>query len=78
VLGKCLDAVNNGTTAGTKVVIWDCNGGSNQQWQLNADGTITGVQSRLCLDVTGAGTANGSLIELWTCHGGSNQKWTRS
>jgi alpha-galactosidase len=78
VLGKCLDAYNNQTTAGTKVVMWDCNGGSNQQWQLNADGTITGVQSGLCLDVTGAGTANGTLVELWTCHGGSNQQWTRS
>lgn len=78
VLGKCLDAYNNGTTAGTNVVIWDCNGGANQQWLLNADGTITGVQSGLCLDVTGAGTANGTLVELWTCHGGSNQKWTRS
>jgi len=78
VLGKCLDAYNNGTSAGTKVVIWDCNGGANQQWLLNADGTITGVQSGLCLDVTGAATANNTPVELWTCNGGSNQKWTRS
>ncbi|MEU7874520.1 ricin-type beta-trefoil lectin domain protein [Dactylosporangium sp. NPDC049140] len=78
VLGKCLDAYNTGTTAGTKVVVWDCNGGSNQQWRLNADGTITGVQSGLCLDVTGAATANNSPVELWTCNAGTNQKWTRS
>jgi len=43
---------------------------------LNANGTITGVQSGLCLDATGAGTANGTLIELWTCNGASNQHWT--
>jgi hypothetical protein len=58
------------------VEIWDCNGGTNQQWRLNSDGTITGVQSGLCLDVTGARTANGTLVQLWTCSGGSNQKWS--
>jgi endo-1,4-beta-xylanase len=78
VAGKCLDAFNKQTSPGTKVVIWDCNGGTNQQWRLNADGSISGVQSGLCLDVTGAGTANGTLVQLWTCHGGANQRWTRS
>ena len=51
--------------------IWPCNGGANQQWTLNSNGTITGVQSGLCLDVTGAGTGNGTPVELWTCNGGS-------
>jgi alpha-galactosidase len=71
----CMDANNNQTTPGTKVEIWTCDGGANQQWQLNANGTITGVQSGLCLDVTGASTANGALAELWTCNGQSNQQW---
>ena len=75
--GDCLDAYGMGTSPGTKVVIWSCNGQTNQQWRLNADGTITGVQSGLCLDATGAGTANGTLLELWTCNGQSNQKWQR-
>ncbi|MDY7089364.1 MAG: ricin-type beta-trefoil lectin domain protein [Actinomycetota bacterium] len=73
---KCLDAP--GTTAGTRVQIYTCNGGANQQWRINADGTITGVQSGLCLDVTGQGTANGTAVALWSCNGGSNQRWTRS
>ena len=72
----CLDAYGNGTTAGTKVDIWTCNGGANQQWNVNSNGTITSVQSGLCLDVTGASTANGALAELWTCNGHSNQQWT--
>jgi len=59
------------------VVIWSCNGQSNQRWNLNADGTIVGAQSGLCLDATGKGTANGTLLELWTCNGGTNQQWTR-
>jgi hypothetical protein len=74
---KCLDASNQGTANGTSVIIWDCNGQANQQWNLNANGTITGVQSGLCLDANGAGTANGTKVILWTCNGGSNQQWTQ-
>ncbi|GAA4263325.1 RICIN domain-containing protein [Dactylosporangium darangshiense] len=73
---KCLDASGQGTSSGTAVVIWDCNGQSNQQWNVNANGTITGVQSGLCLDVSGAATANGAKIQLWSCHGGANQQWS--
>ncbi|MGI5229413.1 endo-1,4-beta-xylanase [Actinoallomurus sp. CA-142502] len=72
----CLDAYNKQTSPGTKVETWPCNGGANQQWQLNANGTVTGVQSGLCLDVSGASTANGALVQLWTCNGGGNQQWT--
>jgi beta-galactosidase len=72
---KCLDAFGQGTTNGTMVVIWACNGGTNQQWNINANGTITGVQSGLCLDANGAGTANGTRIILWSCNGGANQQW---
>ncbi|MDQ2586645.1 carbohydrate-binding protein [Saccharothrix yanglingensis] len=73
---KCLDADNQGTANGTAVVIWDCNGQTNQQWNVNADGTITGVQSGLCLDANGAATANGTRIILWSCGGGANQQWS--
>jgi O-glycosyl hydrolase len=77
IAGKCLDANGRGTTSGTKVILWTCNGADNQKWTLNVNGSITGVQSHLCLDVTGAGTANGSLVQLWTCSGGTNQQWYR-
>ncbi|MGX7829693.1 cellulase family glycosylhydrolase [Actinokineospora sp. 24-640] len=77
VLGsKCLDAFGAGTAPGTRVVIWDCNNGANQQWNVNANGTITGAQSGLCLDASGAGTGNGTLIVLWTCSGAAHQQWT--
>jgi poly(hydroxyalkanoate) depolymerase family esterase len=71
----CLDASGKGTSPGTKVVVWQCNGQSNQQWQVNANGTVTGVQSGLCLDVSGASTASGALVQLWTCNGQPNQQW---
>ncbi|MEU1884874.1 arabinofuranosidase catalytic domain-containing protein [Micromonospora rifamycinica] len=73
---KCLDASGRGTTAGTAAIIWDCNGQTNQQWNVNANGTIVGVQSGLCLDANGNGTANGTRILLWNCNGQSNQQWT--
>jgi hypothetical protein len=74
--GKCLDAYGRGVTPGTAVIVWDCNGQSNQQWNVNANGTVTGVQSGLCLDANGQGTANGTKVVLWTCNGQANQQWS--
>ncbi|MFY1699108.1 MULTISPECIES: ricin-type beta-trefoil lectin domain protein [unclassified Solwaraspora] len=48
----------------------------NQQWTVDASGTIRGVQSGLCLDANGAATANGTKLILWACHTGTNQQWT--
>ena len=73
---KCLDASGGGTANGTTVIIWDCHGGLNQQWNVNANGTITNVQSGLCVDANGAATANGTKIILWSCNGGGNQQWS--
>ncbi|MFY1622561.1 arabinofuranosidase catalytic domain-containing protein [Micromonospora sp. WMMD723] len=73
---KCLDASGQGTGNGTKVIIWDCHEGANQQWNVNANGTITGVQSGLCLDAANAATANGTKLVLWACNGQQNQQWS--
>ncbi|MEU7883332.1 ricin-type beta-trefoil lectin domain protein [Microbispora bryophytorum] len=75
---KCLDAEAAGTANGTRAIIWDCNGQPNQQWNVNADGTVTGVQSGLCLEASNFGTANGTKVQLWACTGTTSQKWTRS
>ena len=32
--GKCLDVPNASQTNDTQLAIWDCNGGTNQQWRL--------------------------------------------
>ena len=73
---KCLDAFGGSTADGTAVVIWDCNGQTNQQWNINADGTITGAQSGKCLDASARGIANGTRIIIWSCNGGTNQRWS--
>lgn len=73
---KCLDTSNGATSAGTAVVIGDCDNTASQQWSLNANGTITNTPSGLCMDATGRGTSNGTKIIIWTGNGRSNQRWT--
>ncbi len=72
--GKCLDDFGAGTTAGSKVDSWTCNGSAAQRWTVMPDRTLR-IQG-LCLDVTGGNTAAGTAVGLWTCSGGSNQQWT--
>ncbi|MEU4446130.1 PHB depolymerase family esterase [Actinosynnema sp. NPDC050801] len=75
--GKCLDVPGQTTTAGTRLQIWDCWGGPNQQWTATAAGELTvysGSTSR-CLDAEGGGSTAGTAVIIWSCHGGVNQKW---
>ncbi len=75
---RCLDA-DRGTLGsnGTKVQLWDCWGGSNQNWLIGADGTIRNQASGRCLDAdTGTIGANGTTVQLWDCNGQANQRWT--
>jgi alpha-galactosidase len=74
--GRCLDVLYGTTANGTQPGIWDCNGGTNQRWNLNANGTVSSVSSGLCLDVNANLSANGSAVILWTCTGAANQRWT--
>jgi hypothetical protein len=76
-LGKCLDVNAGGTADGTKVQLWTCNGGGNQNWVAQADGTLRSPQSGKCLDVSGNNSADGTPVHLWTCiAGAANQRWT--
>lgn len=47
VSGRCLDVPGGDTTEGTQVEIWDCNGGSNQQWTLPQATPILRLARRL-------------------------------
>jgi len=75
---KCLDANNQGTTDGTRVITWPCNGQDNQKWTAGSDGTLRNVHAGRCLDTTGSGTAEGTTLVLWNCDGRASQRWTRS
>jgi hypothetical protein len=75
---RCLDAATqNIATNGTTIQLYDCLGGTNQNWLLYPDGTIRNAQSRRCLDAaTQTIGINGGVVKLWDCTGGANQKWT--
>jgi hypothetical protein len=73
---KCVDDNGGSTANGTKIQMWDCNGGTSQSWTVAADGTLR--VSGKCMDITGANYSNGTGIELWDCDGGANQKWRAS
>ena len=75
---KCLDANGQGTSNGTAVIIWDCNGQANQQWNVNSNGSISGVQSGLCLDDPGDNTADGTQLQIYTCNGTPAQEFALS
>jgi hypothetical protein len=72
---KCLDDPGANTTAGTKLDIWTCNGGTNQHWTLPAGAVTSGIPGK-CIDDNGSSSANGTKIDVYTCNGGGSQSWT--
>ncbi|MES9541371.1 endo-1,4-beta-xylanase [Actinomadura sp. NPDC000600] len=70
--GRCLDVPNASTTDGTQLQLWDCHGGTNQQWTSTDAGELR-VYGNKCLDA--AGTGNGAKVQIYSCWGGDNQKW---
>ncbi|MBD0734872.1 ricin-type beta-trefoil lectin domain protein [Streptomyces sp. CBMA29] len=73
--GRCMDVPNQSQTSGTQVALWDCNGGTNQQWTSTSAGELR-VYGGDCLDASGQGTSPGTKVDIWNCTGGANQKWT--
>jgi hypothetical protein len=72
--GRCLDVPNQSQTNGTQVNLWDCNGGSNQQWTYTA-GKQLQVYGGKCLDTQSGGTASGTPAVINDCGGQTSQQW---
>ncbi|MER6791376.1 ricin-type beta-trefoil lectin domain protein [Amycolatopsis mediterranei] len=71
---RCLDVPGVSQADGTRLQIWDCNGGTNQQWAALSNGALQ-VYGSKCLDVPGHATASGTRVQIYTCNGGANQQW---
>ncbi|WP_171116604.1 non-reducing end alpha-L-arabinofuranosidase family hydrolase [Streptomyces gossypiisoli] len=71
---RCLDVPGASQADGTELNIWDCHGGTNQQWTLTDDNQLT-VYGNKCLDVPGHATTAGTRVQIYTCNGGANQQW---
>ncbi|WIN00507.1 ricin-type beta-trefoil lectin domain protein [Actinoplanes oblitus] len=72
--GRCVDVPGAAQTNGTQVALWDCNGGSNQNFTLT-DAKQLQVYGAKCLDVDGASTTDGAKVQIWDCNRGANQQW---
>ena len=72
-LNRCLDIASGGTTNGTQIQLYDCNGSGAQQWQQRGDGSMYNPASGRCLDSPAGSTANGARLEIWDCNGSSAQ-----
>ncbi|MEW2626359.1 arabinofuranosidase catalytic domain-containing protein [Streptomyces sp. NPDC048106] len=71
---RCLDVPNLSQTNGTQTELWDCNGGTNQQWTPTGAKELR-VYGTKCLDDEANGKTNGTRAIIWDCNGGSNQQW---
>lgn len=72
---RCLDVNGANQNNGTRVIIWDCHGATNQQWTTTAANELR-VFGGKCLDALNHATTPGSPVGIWDCGGGTNQKWT--
>jgi Ricin-type beta-trefoil lectin domain len=75
--GKCLNDQGNAGSGG-HVILYSCNGGSNEKWSELANGELK-LQAHggaLCLDDPRSSTTNGTQLIVYTCHDTANQKWS--
>ncbi|MFD6915778.1 ricin-type beta-trefoil lectin domain protein [Streptomyces virginiae] len=74
IAGKCIDPAYAGTTNGTLIWLYPCNGSYGQQFLPHADGTIYHPRSGRCLDTGNMNT--GTQLYLWDCNASDPQRWT--
>jgi hypothetical protein len=71
--GSCMDAQGAGTTDGTQIQEWVCNGTGAQSFALQDAGNgafnVVNTNAGKCVDISGAGTADGTKVQLWDCNG---------
>jgi hypothetical protein len=74
---KCIDDKGSGTSNGTPVQIYDCNGTGAQSWLHDTSGKPTAFSVEgMCMDDSGSGTSNGTKIQLYQCNDTAAQTWT--
>ena len=70
---KCVDDAGAGTSNGTHIQIYTCNGTNAQTWTVAPDNTLQVLTD--CMDVVDSGTTSGTLVQLHTCNGTGAQQW---
>ena len=77
--GSCMDARSAGTSDGTQIQEWVCNGTVAQAYATLGQGgnvvTLYNPHANKCVDVADSGTADGTQIRLWDCNGTAAQNF---
>ena len=79
---RCVDVYGANPSDGGQLVLFDCIGAANQQWDLVPISgqppyeALIARHSGKCMDVPGASIANGVQLIQWSCHWGGNQQWS--
>lgn len=63
------------SNVGASVITYSPNGGNNQKWYFNSDGTISSGVNDLVLDVKGGSLNPGATLCAYTRHGNDNQQF---
>lgn len=76
----CLDVKDYGTANGTKLQLWQCNGGVDQEWkpsgsQLQAVYATQQTGHAMVLDDPSTTGANGTALEIDQANGSAAQNW---
>lgn len=76
---KCIDDRGSGTSDGTPIQVYDCNGTNAQTWLHDSSGKTTSFSVMgMCMDDSDSGTSNGTKIQLYQCNNTGAQQWTPS
>jgi hypothetical protein len=76
---RCFDIPGSSTAPSTRLEIWDCNGGANQQFTVNSSThqiTVYSGSTLMCLNAQGGSSANGTPVIIWPCNSQANEQWT--
>ena len=74
---RCVGTANGGSQVNyTRLVVWDCHGFADQQWQIQPDGRIRNALSGKCIGTENGGSmVNYTALVVWDCHAGADQRW---
>ncbi|HEY2512665.1 MAG TPA: RICIN domain-containing protein, partial [Polyangiaceae bacterium] len=77
--GSCMDAFAAGTTDGTPIQEFGCNGTAAQAFEVvaaaNGAVNLLNPHANKCVDVAASGTANGTKVQLFDCNGSGAQSF---
>lgn len=73
----CLGVSGGGTSNGTPIILYNCDGHTSQQWKIKANGQLVNQNSGTCLNTPGNSTTNGTQLTIWDCNGNLQEQWAQ-